>query len=277
VPHEWGDGADHGNEVIVFGGGSGRLGALSRPLAAAMWPIAYCAVTQVQLPAWCVPRRGYGVEVVGAALLAAAEGAGHRRVAAYVDGPGGHGAGLAAGGPRRRAGLDRQRGRARPGRGSRLALSYCRGIGVSVGGVTASVNARSDAAKEFGILVIRHEAAVLRRTNQRPRMSGGLNWVDRALLSALRRLLPVDLRRMRLVSPPNTAALARPTGRLPLDLSATTTGVEHQSTTRHATHPGAGTADRPRPGLRTFSNANTQCKSITPVGSARRAGHRVSY
>ena len=48
-----------------------------------------CAVTQVLLPAWCVPRRGYGVEVVGAALLAAAEGAGHRRVAACVDAPAG--------------------------------------------------------------------------------------------------------------------------------------------------------------------------------------------
>ena len=89
MPHEWGDGTDHGNEVIVFGGGSGRLGALNRPLAAAMLPIAYCAVTQVLLPAWCVPRRGYGVEVVGAALLAAAEGAGHRRVAACVDAPAG--------------------------------------------------------------------------------------------------------------------------------------------------------------------------------------------
>ena len=33
-------------------------------------------MTQVLLPVWCVPRRGYGVEVVGAALLAAAEGAG---------------------------------------------------------------------------------------------------------------------------------------------------------------------------------------------------------
>jgi hypothetical protein len=46
-------------------------------------------VTQVLLPVWCVPRRGYGVEVVGAALLAAAEGAGHRRVAACVDAPAG--------------------------------------------------------------------------------------------------------------------------------------------------------------------------------------------
>jgi hypothetical protein len=48
-----------------------------------------CAVTQVLLPVWCVPRRGYGVEVVGAALLAAAEGAGHRRAAAGVQAPAG--------------------------------------------------------------------------------------------------------------------------------------------------------------------------------------------
>ena len=48
-----------------------------------------CAVTQVLLPVWCVPRRGYGVEVIGAALLAAAEGAGHRRAAAVVEAPAG--------------------------------------------------------------------------------------------------------------------------------------------------------------------------------------------
>ena len=48
-----------------------------------------CAVTQVLLPAWCVPRRGYDVEVVGATLLAAAEGAGHRRAAACVEVPAG--------------------------------------------------------------------------------------------------------------------------------------------------------------------------------------------
>ena len=48
-----------------------------------------CAVTQVLLPVWCLPRCGYDLEVVDAALLAAAEGAGHRRAAAAVDAPAG--------------------------------------------------------------------------------------------------------------------------------------------------------------------------------------------
>ena len=57
--------------------------------------------------------------------------------------------------------------------------------------------ARSDGAKDVEILTLRHEVAVLRRTNPRPKMS----WLDRAVLSALSRLLRTSLRRLRLVSP----------------------------------------------------------------------------
>ena len=57
--------------------------------------------------------------------------------------------------------------------------------------------ARSDATKDIEILTLRHEVAVLRRTNPRPT----LTWLDRAMLSALSRLLPTPLRQLRLVSP----------------------------------------------------------------------------
>jgi len=57
--------------------------------------------------------------------------------------------------------------------------------------------APSDTAKDAEILMLRHEVAVLRRTNPRPNMS----WLDRALLSALSRLLPAPPRRVRPVSP----------------------------------------------------------------------------
>jgi len=46
-----------------------------------------CKVTQVLLPASCLPRRAYGVEVIGAALTAAASGTGYRCVAISIGVP----------------------------------------------------------------------------------------------------------------------------------------------------------------------------------------------
>jgi transposase InsO family protein len=60
-----------------------------------------------------------------------------------------------------------------------------------------ALSARSSASKNAEILILRHEVAVLRRGNPKPK----INWTDRALLAALARILPKALRAHRIVAP----------------------------------------------------------------------------
>jgi putative transposase len=89
---------------------------------------------------------------------------------------------------------------------------------------------RATSSKDIELLVLRHEVAVLRRTNPRPR----LDWADRVVFAALIRRLPTSLRGHRLVTPATVLRWQHRLGGQELDLPEPWRSPTHRRRHRHA-------------------------------------------
>ena len=158
-----------------------------------------CGVTHVLLPAWCLPRRGYGVEVVGAALLAAADGAGHRTVAAGLAVPQGTVRGWLRGLRAGAAALTAQAVSITEAAGASL-FAGCAPQPWAGRALPEAVNALAVAARAFTLNLARART---------PRPGGSATGIDYLALIAERHRLWVH-RRLRLLDP--TGAIATLTG-----------------------------------------------------------------
>src|SRR5688500_1985261 len=96
--------------------------------------------------------------------------------------------------------------------------------------------ARSDAAKDVEILVLRHEIAVLRRGNPRP----SITWIDRAMSQRAEQAAAHAPAPAAACLAKDSAALARRPRCPPLDLPTA------RPPTHPTAHPDTGAADGPR-------------------------------